>query len=56
MKEKNTYVIYFDLFGKSYKTSVIANSKEQAQQIVKDKIVFVNVIKKSNVFVTDKNV
>jgi hypothetical protein len=52
MKEKNMYVIYFDLFGKSYKTSVIANSKEQAQEMIKDKIIFVNVIKKSEKFST----
>ena len=44
------YVIYFDLFGKSYKTSVIATSKEQ--EMIKDKIIFVNVIKKSEKFST----
>lgn len=35
-----TYTIYFELFDRKMKTSVEAKSKEQAKQILKDKIIF----------------
>jgi len=34
------YTIYFSLYGKKMKTTVTADSEEQAKNIVKDKIVF----------------
>lgn len=34
------YKVYFEIYGKRLKTTVIANNLEDAKQIVKDKIVF----------------
>ena len=36
----NNYTLYFSLYGKKMKTTVSANSEQEAKQIVKDKIVF----------------
>ena len=36
----NTYVIYFSIFGKHLKTAVKANSEKEAQQFIRNKIVF----------------
>ena len=36
----NTYVIYFTIFGKHLKTVVKANSEREAQQFIRDKIIF----------------
>ena len=36
----NTYVIFFTIFGKHLKTVVKANSEREAQQIIRDKIIF----------------
>jgi len=37
MKE---HIVYFELFGKKMKTTVIAKDKEQAKKIIRDKIIF----------------
>ena len=34
------YTIYFSIFGKNLKTSVKAGSEREAQQIIRDKIIF----------------
>ena len=34
------YTIYFSIFGKNLKTNVKAGSEREAQQIIRDKIVF----------------
>lgn len=38
MKQK--YIVYFELYGKKMKTSVIAESETDAQNQIKDKIIF----------------
>ena len=35
-----TYIIYFEIFGKKMKTIIEADSKSEAKQNVKDKIIF----------------
>jgi 1-deoxy-D-xylulose 5-phosphate reductoisomerase len=37
---KQTFTVYFEIYGKKMKTSVEANNKEHAKQIIKDKIQF----------------
>lgn len=34
------YTIYFSIFGKNLKTNVKAGSEREAQQIIRDKIIF----------------
>lgn len=34
------YTIYFSIFGKNLKTKVKAGSEREAQQIIRDKIIF----------------
>lgn len=34
------YTVYFDVFGKKLKTSVVASNEEEAKRRVLDKIVF----------------
>lgn len=34
------YTVFFELFGKKMKTTVLADSPEQAKQKVKDRIIF----------------
>lgn len=34
------FTIYFEIFGKKMKHSVVAENYDQAKQIIKDKIVF----------------
>ena len=34
------YTIYFEIFGKKLKTTVLAENKEHAKEIIKNKIVF----------------
>ena len=36
----NEYTVYFELFGKKMKTDVLAESKEHAENIIRNKIVF----------------
>jgi hypothetical protein len=36
----NTYIIYFEIFGKKMKTIVDAPSKSEAKKVVKNKIIF----------------
>jgi hypothetical protein len=36
----NTYNVYFEIFGKKMKIEIKAKSKQQAEEIVKSKIVF----------------
>jgi hypothetical protein len=35
-----TYIIYFEIFGKKMKTIIEADSKSEAKQKVKNKIIF----------------
>lgn len=39
-----TYIIYFEIFGKKMKTIIEADSKKEAKQKVKDKIIFHKII------------
>lgn len=34
------YIVYFELFGKKMKSKVLADSKEDAQERIKSKIIF----------------
>ena len=36
----NTYNVYFEIFGKKMKVEIKAKSKQQAEEIVKSKIIF----------------
>jgi len=36
----NTYNVYLELFGKKMKVEIKAKSKQQAEEIVKSKIIF----------------
>jgi hypothetical protein len=36
----NTYNVYLELFGKKMKVKIKAKSKQQAEEIVKSKIIF----------------
>jgi hypothetical protein len=38
------YIVYFEIFGKKMKTKILAESKEKAEQQVKDKIIFHKVV------------
>lgn len=40
MKSKKEHTVLFELFGKNMKTKVLATSKDDAKQKVKDKIIF----------------
>lgn len=35
-----TYQVYFEIYGKKLKTSVLAKNENQAKEIIKEKIVF----------------
>jgi 1-deoxy-D-xylulose 5-phosphate reductoisomerase len=39
MKMRN-YTVYFEIYGKKMKTTVMANNEEEAKDFVKNKIVF----------------
>ena len=39
-----TYIIYFEIFGKKMKTIIEADSKSEAKQRVKNKIIFHKII------------
>jgi len=43
-----TYIIYFEIFGKKMKTIIEADSKSEAKQIVKNKIIFHKIDSESN--------
>jgi len=34
------FKVYFEIFGKKMKTSITANSKEEAKQLLMEKIIF----------------
>lgn len=36
----NEYTIYFEIYGKKMKTKVLANTKEEAKEIIRSKIIF----------------
>lgn len=38
------HIVYFEIFGKKMKTKILAETKEQAEQQVKDKIIFHKVV------------
>jgi hypothetical protein len=38
------YTVYFEIFGKKMKTKILAESKENAEQQIKDKIIFHKVV------------
>ena len=38
------FTVYFEIFGKKMKTTVFANTEEEAKRKVKDKIVFHKVV------------
>ena len=42
------YTVYFELFGKKMKTTLIAKNEEEAKEIIKNKIKFYKVEKKSD--------
>jgi hypothetical protein len=37
------YTIYFEIFGKKMKTTVMAENEEKAREIVKNKLIFLNI-------------
>ena len=39
-----TYIIYFEIFGKKMKTIIEADSKSEAKQKVKNKIIILSVL------------
>ncbi len=38
------HIVYFEIFGKKMKTKILAESKENAEQQIKDKIIFHKVV------------
>lgn len=46
----NEYIIYFSFFGRNLKTTVSANSEEEAYEIIRNKITF---YKEKTVVVSD---
>lgn len=44
MTIKKNYTVYFELFGKKMKTKILAESKEDAQNIIKSKVKFHKII------------
>jgi len=36
----NNYTVYFEIFGKKMKVEIKAKSKQQAEEVVKSKIIF----------------
>lgn len=36
----NNYTVYFEIFGKKMKVEIKAKSKQQAEEIIKSKIIF----------------
>lgn len=36
----NEYIVYFELYGKKMKATVTAYSKQEAEQAIKNKIIF----------------
>ena len=44
------YTVYFEIYGKKMKTTVIANNEEEAKDFVKNKIVFYKIDKPKDEF------
>ena len=42
------YDVYFEIYGKRLKTTILAESEEKAKEIVRNKIVFHKVVLKQN--------
>jgi hypothetical protein len=40
IKDMKTYKVYFEIFGKKMKVEIKAKSKQQAEEIIKSKIIF----------------
>ena len=40
----NKYVVYFTIYGKKLKTTIYANNKKDAMDIIKEKIIFDNIV------------
>ena len=45
---KRNFVVYFEIFGKKMKTTVLAETKELAEQEVRNTIIFHNTVQKKN--------
>ena len=43
-----TYDVYFELYGKKLKTTVTAENKYEAMEIVRQKLVFVKVVERDD--------
>lgn len=39
-----TYDVYFEVFGKKMKTQILAESEEQAKEIIKSKVIFHRIV------------
>jgi cytochrome c biogenesis protein ResB len=44
----NEYTIYFELYGKKLKTTILAKSEEDAKKMILSKIVFHKIVKENN--------
>jgi len=44
------YEVYFELFGKKMKTTILAENEKQAQEKLKNKIIFHKIEKKNEEF------
>ena len=42
------YTVYFEIYGKKMKTTIIAASKERAKEVIKDNIIFHKVVHDSD--------
>ena len=51
----NTYIIYFEIFGKKMKTIVNASSKLEAKKVVKNKIIFHKIEGEENIAENNKD-
>lgn len=45
---KRNFTVYFEIFGKKMKTTVLAESKTAAEQQVKDQIIFHKTVEKKD--------
>jgi len=45
---ENRYTIYFEIYGKKLKTSVVAKSKKEAKLKVIEKLNFIKVVKETD--------
>jgi len=51
-----TYTIYFEFYGKKMKTTVQAENREQAKNIIKNKVIFIQIDEKDETLDKLKNI